>query len=87
MDNVKALVFTDEDGKTYTVQGSRCSYAVDANSLRFTVEKKNDVFVVTGSGWGHNCGMSQYGALSMSKHHDKSAEEIIKFYYTGVYIR
>ena len=87
MDNVKAIVFTDEDGKTYTVRGSRSSYAVDANSLRFDVEKKDDVFVVTGSGWGHNCGMSQYGALSMAEHHGKTAEEIIKFYYTGVYIR
>lgn len=87
MDNVKALVYTDIDGKTYTVRGSRCSYAVDGNSLRFKINFDDDKFIVTGSGWGHNCGMSQYGALSMAKVHGKTAEDIIKFYYTGVYIR
>ncbi len=87
MDNVKALVYTDVDGKSYTVRGSRCSYAIDGNSLRFKIELNDDKFIVTGSGWGHNCGMSQYGALSMAKVHGKTAEDIIKFYYTGVYIR
>ncbi len=43
-------------------------------------------FVFTGSGWGHNVGMSQYGAYSMAKFHDKTCEEILTFYYTGTQV-
>ncbi len=88
MNNVKALLLTDCDGKTFSVKNNRCVYAVGANSPRFTIHQDEDGnYVVSGSGWGHNCGMSQYGARSMAQYHDKTAEEIIKFYYTGVYIR
>ena len=43
-----------------------------------------DKFVITGSGRGHNVGMSQWGAYSMALYHGKTYEEIIKFYFTGV---
>ncbi len=46
----------------------------------------SDTYVVSGSGYGHNVGMSQWGAYSMAKYHDKTYDEIIKFYYTGVTI-
>ena len=42
-----------------------------------------DVFVITGTGNGHNVGMSQYGAKAMAElgyYYD----EILMFYYTGV---
>lgn len=42
-------------------------------------------FVVKGSGWGHNVGMSQYGAKAMALM-GKTYEEIIKYYFTGVTI-
>lgn len=86
--NMKSMTFVDINHKTHTVSGNRCNYVIGAKSQRFTVElNDNNMFVVKGSGWGHNCGMSQYGAYSMAKHHGKSYEDIIKFYYTGVYIR
>ncbi|MDR1589774.1 MAG: SpoIID/LytB domain-containing protein [Oscillospiraceae bacterium] len=44
------------------------------------------VFVISGSGTGHNVGMSQWGAYSMAKFHNKTYDEIINFYYTGVTI-
>ena len=44
-----------------------------------------DAYVVSGSGWGHNVGMSQYGALAMARL-GFTCEDIIKFYYTGVSI-
>ena len=88
MGNIKSITFIDINNKTHTVSGTRCNYVMGAKSQRFTVSKNDDgIFVVEGSGWGHNCGMSQYGAYSMALHHGKTAEEIIKFYYTGVYIR
>jgi|GEM_PF-1125586 len=39
-------------------------------------------FLLTGSGWGHGVGMSQYGAFGMAKA-GKSAAEILTHYYTG----
>ncbi len=38
--------------------------------------------VVTGSGWGHGVGMSQYGAYAMSTT-GSSVAEILEHYYTG----
>ena len=46
----------------------------------------NGMFVIRGSGNGHQVGMSQWGAFSMALHHNKTFEEIIRFYFTGVEI-
>jgi len=40
-------------------------------------------FLISGSGWGHNVGMSQYGAKAMAEL-GFTYDEILKFYYTGV---
>ena len=45
----------------------------------------SDKYVIIGSGWGHNVGMSQYGAKAMAEL-GKTYDEIIKFYFTGVTI-
>ncbi len=88
MGNIQSITFVDINDKTHTVNGNRCNYVMGAKSQRFIVVPDDDGnFLVEGSGWGHNCGMSQYGAYAMAEHHGKTAEEIIKFYYTGVYIR
>lgn len=42
-----------------------------------------NVFVVSGTGWGHNVGLSQNGAKAMALS-GRTAEEIIHFYYTDV---
>ena len=44
-----------------------------------------DVFVITGTGNGHNVGMSQYGANAMAKA-GSTWREILTHYYTGVTI-
>lgn len=88
MGNVLSLTFTDASGNSHTVMRTNCYYALDVDSLRFTVSQDaSGNFVINGSGWGHNCGMSQWGAYVMAKNHGMSAEKIIKFYYTGAYIR
>jgi len=46
----------------------------------------NGVFTIRGSGRGHSVGMSQWGAYSMAFYFDKTYEDIIKFYFTGVEI-
>ncbi|MBO4915778.1 MAG: SpoIID/LytB domain-containing protein [Oscillospiraceae bacterium] len=44
-----------------------------------------DTFVFNGSGWGHNVGMSQWGASAMAElGYDYRA--ILEFYYTGITI-
>lgn len=40
-------------------------------------------YVVSGTGWGHNVGYSQWGGYAMAKL-GYTCEEIIKFYFTGV---
>ncbi|MCR4770919.1 MAG: SpoIID/LytB domain-containing protein [Oscillospiraceae bacterium] len=45
----------------------------------------SDKYVVTGSGWGHNVGMSQYGAKAMAEL-GYGYEDILDFYYTGASI-
>ena len=42
-----------------------------------------DRSLVSGSGWGHNVGRSQYGAKAMAEL-GCGYEEILKFYYSGV---
>ena len=39
-------------------------------------------FAISGSGWGHGLGMSQYGAYGMALD-GKTAPEIISHYYQG----
>ncbi len=38
---------------------------------------------ITGSGWGHGLGMSQYGARGMAQE-DFDYKEILKYYYSGI---
>ena len=42
-------------------------------------------YLLTGGGYGHNLGMSQYGAKAMADH-GHTYTEIIQFYYKGVTI-
>jgi len=46
----------------------------------------NGNFIVTGRGWGHSLGMSQWGAYSQALHFGRTAEQIIQHYFTGVQI-
>lgn len=43
------------------------------------------VFTFTGTGWGHNVGLSQYGAYAMARL-GYTYDQILEFYYTGVMI-
>ena len=50
----------------------------------FTYFAHPDLFRFTGSGWGHNCGMSQWGAYAMAKYYEKDHRFILGYYYTQV---
>ncbi len=44
---------------------------------------QNGSFTFVGRGWGHNVGMSQYGAYAMAKQ-GYTYLQILQFYYTGI---
>ena len=52
-------------------------------TTEYLAVSSNKTFTFRGRGWGHAVGMSQNGAKGMAKA-GFSAEEIIKWYYTGV---
>lgn len=60
--------------QTITVSGGTGAASTPAGSFTFD-----------GTGWGHNVGMSQYGALAMAKQ-GFTYDQIVKFYFTGVTI-
>lgn len=85
--NVVAMRYTDAEGKTLYLE-TRDSYKyLSLNSARFHVERDEDGdFVFSGVGFGHNCGMSQWGAYAMAKCYGYDCEDIIRFYFTGAYV-
>lgn len=92
--NVIGLKFVDKDGKEVEVTGTECYSVLGLYSLNYTVEKQSVedsedefYFLFKGHGWGHNCGLSQWGAFSMASNFDKDYNEIIDFYFSGAYIK
>lgn len=87
--NIIKLILTDASGKSATLTRSSVYSVLGLNSVHFTVTQSatdSTVFVFNGSGWGHNVGMSQFGAYSMAKNYNYNYRQIIGFYYTGVNI-
>lgn len=85
--NVIAMTFADGDGNSVRIEGRRCYTILRLNSPRFTVTGGDgEDFLFTGGGLGHSCGMSQWGAYAMAAVYGYDYEDIIRFYFTGVYI-
>ena len=49
------------------------------------VTVSGDTYVFEGGGWGHQIGMSQYGANAMSRQ-GFTGEEIVEFYFPGTHV-
>lgn len=96
---VKEIEFIGTNGTTL-VNSNKFRFALGLNSTLWTVQPSDDKkisfnkwlqplvripksFIFNGSGWGHGLGMSQWGARQMALD-GKTAEEILKHYYTGV---
>jgi len=54
-------------------------------SSAFTIEKRDDEFILTGAGWGHGVGLCQIGAAVMGEK-GYSYDKILLHYYTGATI-
>jgi SpoIID/LytB domain protein len=66
------------------VHGRKFQSALGLHSNLIVPTMNGDTVKVAGRGFGHGVGMSQCGARVMADHYRKTAEEILKFYYTGV---
>jgi stage II sporulation protein D len=86
--NAIGLKFTDISGKTVLLEKSACySFStayLDLPSVHYTATDTGTSIVFKGGGYGHNVGMSQYGAYAMATSYGLSYDQIINFYYTGV---
>ncbi len=75
----------DGSGKTAALSGGLCVITADGTASlgQSGQPAAADVFVFSGSGNGHNVGMSQWGAYAMADL-GYSYRDILQFYYTGV---
>ena len=67
--------------------GAAEAYVITSGGIsalrRETPAAKSDTITFSGSGWGHNVGMSQWGATAMAEL-GYGYRAILEFYYTGV---
>lgn len=72
------------------VNGPELRLALNPDKFRSTlitdIKSTENGFVISGRGWGHGVGMSQWGANTMAKR-GASAEDIIKYYFKGITIK
>lgn len=71
-------------GKSFS--GTQIRQAFSLRSTAFTVTYREEKFIFTVHGYGHQVGMSQYGACSLAAE-GKNYTEILKHYYSGVKIQ
>ncbi len=80
------------DGKTAQTASGKETLAVQSTPAAQNTQSASDPVVsadsytFSGRGWGHNVGMSQYGAKAMAEQ-GKTYKEILQFYYTGVTVK
>ena len=95
--NVKSITLTGTNGKTVTINQSSSfdrwdflsAFGFTAYSYRYSVtyNASADTFTCTRLGWGHNIGLSQWGAYAMARYYSKNYQEILGFYYTGTHLQ
>ena len=78
--HVKSITINN---KIYT--GIEFRKLLNLRSTDFTIEKKDNNYIITTIGYGHGVGMSQYGANQMAKE-GSSYKEILNHYYENTEI-
>ena len=80
----------DGSGNTVSLTGGTV-YAIGGDGTVGAVQpaasgSSSGVFTISGSGWGHSVGMSQWGAYAMAQQ-GHTYRDILNFYYTGIEVR
>lgn len=84
VDTLAGLYAIDGDGNLVPVQDNAYIITDDGViSSNGSGVVTGDTFTIKGRGWGHNVGMSQYGAYAMAKL-GYTYDQILEFYYTGI---
>ena len=95
---IRDIQFVDRTGDGHmdqvTVVGSRRTLTMNGNdfrlaagsikllSMNFKSRRLDGEYEFTGHGWGHGCGMCQYGAMGMASLL-KNHKDILAYYYPG----
>lgn len=82
LNSVSGVYAIGADGTTAQVGLTEMPYIVTSAGVA-QLAPAGDTFTLNGAGWGHNVGMSQWGAYAMAKQ-GKTYDEILKFYFTGI---
>ncbi len=69
-----------------TIKGTEFRELFNLNSTNFKVSFDKDIVTINCTGYGHDLGMSQWGANVMGKN-GSTYEDILKHYYNGVKIQ
>jgi len=72
----------DGSGSIAQVAGTAGPYVITSAGTEALTSTGN-TFTINGTGWGHNVGMSQWGAFAMATM-GYTYDEILKFYFTGI---
>ena len=84
LDPAAGLTVIDGSGAVTTIDGG---YVITAGGVEEigSAAASGTTFTFSGTGWGHNVGMSQYGAYAMAEL-GYTFQQILEFYYTGATI-
>ena len=83
--NVRSVTAGDRVFRNDSVREFLVLVGAPYNSRHFTItmNQETDTYSIQGSGFGHNLGMSQWGAMAMAENHDMTYRDILSFYFTG----
>jgi len=77
--------YTNEETAIIRLKGDPLTNVGSMPSSFFSVEKKDGKFTIYGGGFGHGAGMSQFGAIELSKNGAKY-EDILNTFYKNIKI-
>jgi len=75
------LHLQNADGDIFSLGGTDFRRALGLRSTLFELSRNEDKLLVSGRGFGHGVGMSQYGAQALARHHGYSYRDILNFYF------
>lgn len=82
--SLRGLFTIGSGGSKSQLNGEQQPYIITSTGqVEQLAAPSSDSFTLTGAGWGHNVGMSQWGAYAMAKQ-GKTYQEILQFYFTGI---
>mgnify|MGYP002138056025 FL=1 len=72
---------------TLQVSGNDLRSWLGLRSTMFQMTMRNDVVFITGYGWGHGLGLSQWGAKAFADARHMSYPDILAHYYAGTVLK